>query len=52
MKDKIKKIVSVVVTVLIVILAILIYPWFVSVEDGETICRNILGKETICMERR
>lgn len=48
MKEKAKKIFEIVITILIIVFAILWYPWFVSVEDGKTTCRNIFGKTMIC----
>ena len=49
MKDKIKKILEIVITILIIALVILWYPWFTSVNEyGETVCKNIFGKVSRC----
>lgn len=49
MKEKAKKIFEIVITILIIVFAILWYPWFTSVnEHGETVCTNIFGKVSRC----
>lgn len=49
MKDKIKKIFEIIITILIIAFAILWYPWFVSENEyGETVCKNIFGKVSKC----
>ena len=48
MKEKIFKIIGVIFTLTLVVLGVLFYPLFVSTENGETHCRNLLGFETKC----
>lgn len=44
MKDKI----GTIIVIIIILLAILWQPWFVSVENGETRCHNIFGVAMSC----
>ena len=49
MKNKIKIIFEIIITILIIAFAILWYPWFVSENEyGETVCKNIFGKVSKC----
>ena len=48
MKDKIKSVLTTIGIILIIGFAILWYPWFVSVENGETRCHNLLGVTMSC----
>lgn len=49
MKEKITKIASIIVTIIIIGGAIMFYPWFVEVNDnGETICSNLMGHKSKC----
>ncbi len=49
MKEKIKNVISIIFVVAIIILAVLSYPWSVSVNgQGKTVCSNLFGKVTRC----
>lgn len=49
MKDKIKNIIGIVLIVAIIIIAILSYPYKVSVNEyGETVCSNFFGRVSDC----
>ncbi len=48
MKEKLKKVFCGIIIAIIIVLAILWYPWFVEVKNGETICRNLLGFKMDC----
>ena len=51
-KDKIKDIIAIIVFILIIVLAVLFYPMFVSVDkDGQTHCKSLIGKEVNCKEK-
>ena len=51
-KDRIKDIIATIVFILIIVLAVLFYPMFVSVDkDGQTHCKNLLGREINCREK-
>lgn len=48
MKEKMKKIGSALVVIIILAIAILSYPWKVGTENGETVCRNLLDFKVDC----
>ena len=48
MKDKIKKILGTIISILIIAFALLWYPWFTSVEDGKTTCHNVFNFKMSC----
>lgn len=49
MKDKKSKdIIGVIITILVIVFAILWYPWFVSTKNGESSCHNIFGYTMKC----
>lgn len=49
MKGKIKNIIGIILIMGIIIISIMSYPWFVSVNEyGETTCSNLFGKVTKC----
>lgn len=47
-KEKTKNKFETIIFILIIIGAILFYPFFVKVENGETICSNLLGMKMQC----
>ena len=47
-KTKPKTIIKRFAVLLILILAIMYYPWLVSIENGNTICKNIYGITMKC----
>ena len=48
MNEKLKKNIGTLIFVIIIVLVILLYPWFISTESGETRCYNILGFTMKC----
>lgn len=47
-KNKLGSIISTIIIILIIIYALISYPFFTKVKDGKTICTNILGTVKNC----
>ena len=43
-----EKIIDCFIVILIIVVAFLMYPWFVSSENGKDICSNLLGMKYTC----
>ena len=48
MNENLKKNFGTIIFIIIIVFAILWYPWFISTENGETRCYNILGFTMKC----
>lgn len=48
MKEKIKNVIGIIITIAIIVFAILWYPWKTIYEDDEPRCYNLLGYEGKC----
>ena len=48
MKDKIKNITITIIVIAVIVIALLSYPFNVSVKEGKTTCSNAFGKIVNC----
>ena len=47
-KEMRKDIIQTLLIVVVIVIAVLTYPFFIKVEDGTMTCSNLLGQEVKC----